>query len=392
MVSSVADLSGIRFLWRGFRRLPSSPRHDEAAIAQRLLVAASAEPEILLTELDTTGEGLTPEAAAAKLAAFGPNLVAHERQQTLVEELIGRARNPLNFLLLTLAAVSYFLGDKRAAAVIAAMVLLSVSLAFVQEHRSNNAAARLRAMVRTTATVLRRRRGVATDQEALEVPIEELVPGDVVRLSAGDMIPADLRVLSAKDLFLNEAALTGEAMPVEKSAVPAHRRGDAPTDLPNICFMGSNVLSGAGTAVVVQTGANTYFGELAGTLIRQRAATSFDKGINRFTWLMIRFMAVMVPSVFVINGVTKGDWLEALMFALAVAVGLTPEMLPMIVTVNLAKGAMAMSRKRVIVKRLNAIQNFGAMDVLCTDKTCTLTQDKVTLMQHSDLPGQDSDR
>jgi P-type Mg2+ transporter len=392
MVSSVAALSGIRFLWRGFRRLPSVHRHGDAAIAQRLLSAASAEPEILLTELDTTREGLTPEAAAAKLAAFGPNLIAHERQQTLVEELIGRARNPLNFLLLTLAAVSYFLGDKRAAAVIAAMVLLSVSLAFVQEHRSNNAAARLRAMVRTTATVLRRRPGAATDDEAVEVPIEELVSGDVVRLSAGDMIPADLRVLAAKDLFLNEAALTGEAMPVEKSAMPVHCHGNSATDLPNICFMGSNVLSGAGTAVVVQTGGGTYFGELAGMLIRRRAPTSFDKGVTRFTWLMIRFMAVMVPSVFVINGVTKGDWLEALMFALAVAVGLTPEMLPMIVTVNLAKGAIAMSRKRVIVKRLNAIQNFGAMDVLCTDKTGTLTQDKIILKHHFDLHGRESTR
>jgi P-type Mg2+ transporter len=206
------------------------------------------------------------------------------------------------------------------------------------------------------------------------------------------MIPADLRVLAAKDLFLNESALAGEAMPVEKSVQVIYGERDAPTDLPNICFMGSNVLSGAGTAVVVQTGAATYFGELAGMLIRQRAPTGFDKGVTRFTWLMIRFMAVMVPSVFVINGVTKGDWLEAPMFALAVAVGPTPEMLPMIVTVNLAKGAIAMSRKRVIVKRLNAIQNFGAMDVLCTDKTGTLTQDKIILMHHVDLHGQESNR
>ena len=334
------------------------------------------------------GEGLTSEAAATRLSALGPNLVAHERQQTVLEELIGRAKNPLNFLLLTLAAVSYSLGDTRATAVIAGMVVLSVSLAFVQEHRSNNAAARLRAMVRTTATVLR----PGTSDQSVEIPIEELVPGDVVRLSAGDMIPADLRVLTAKDLFLNEATLTGEAMPVEKSAAPVQDHAGAPTDLPNICFMGSNVLSGAATAIVVQCGAGTYFGELAGMLTRQRAETSFDKGVTRFTWLMIRFMAVMVPSVFVINGLTKGDWLEALMFALAVAVGLTPEMLPMIVTVNLAKGAIAMSRKRVIVKRLNAIQNFGAMDVLCTDKTGTLTQDKIILKHHFDLHGQESTR
>ena len=375
--------------WRGFPRLPSSHHHREAAIAQRLIDAAAAGPDELLKQLGTTPEGLTSEAAVQRRAAFGPNLVAHERQQSLIEELIGRARNPLNFLLLSLAAVSYFLGDSRAASVIGVMVLLSVSLAFMQEHRSNTAAARLRAMVRTTATVLRR---TEAGGQALEVPIEELVPGDVVRLSAGDLIPADLRVLLAKDLFLNEAALTGEAMPVEKSAPPVHGQRDAPTDLPNVCFMGSNVLSGVGTAAVVQTGAGTYFGELAGMLVRQRAPTSFDRGITRFTWLMIRFMAVMVPSVFFINGVTKGDWLEALMFALAVAVGLTPEMLPMIVTVNLAKGAIAMSRKRVIVKRLNAIQNFGAMDVLCTDKTGTLTQDKIILMHHFDLHGQESNR
>jgi Mg2+-importing ATPase len=197
------------------------------------------------------------------------------------------------------------------------MVVLSVFLAFLQEHRSNNAAAGLRAMVRTTASVLRRHPESAAGEQALEVPIEELVLGDVVRLSAGDMIPADLRVIAAKDLFLNEASLTGEAMPVEKSAPPIHGERDAPTDLLNICFMGSNVLSGTGTAVVVQTGAGTYFGELAGMLVRQRAPTSFDKGITRFTWLMIRFMAVMVPRIFVISGVTKGDWLEALMFALA---------------------------------------------------------------------------
>ena len=387
MSGAAAALSSL--WWRRFRRLPSSHRHHDAAIAQRLIDAAAAEPEELLEQLGATSEGLTTEAAAQRLSALGSNLVAHERQQSLVEELIERAKNPLNFLLLSLAALSYFLGDRRAAAVIAAMVLLSISLAFLQEHRSNNAAARLREMVRTTATVLRRTQAI---EQVLEVPIEELVPGDVVRLWAGDLIPADLRVLAAKDLFLNEAALTGEAMPVEKSAAAVHGHRDAPTDLLNVCFMGSNVLSGAGTAVVVQTGAGTYFGELARMLVWERAPTSFDKGVTRFTWLMIRFMAVMVPSVFVINGVTKGDWLEALMFALAVAVGLTPEMLPMIVTVNLAKGAIAMSRKRVIVKRLNAIQNFGAMDVLCTDKTGTLTQDKIILMHHFDLHGQESNR
>jgi Mg2+-importing ATPase len=263
-------------LWRrGFRGLPSL-RHHDATIAQRLIDAAGAEPEKLLKQLGTTSEGLTTEVAAQRLFEHGPNLIAHERQQSLVEELIGRAKNPLNFLLLCLAALSYFLGDKRAAAVIAMMVLLSVSLSFVQGHRSNNAAAKLRAMVRTTTTVLRR---TGAGEQILEVPIEELVPGDVLRLSAGDLVPADVRVLAAKDLFLNEASLTGEALPVEKSMAAVHDQRDASTDLPNICFMGSNVLSGAGTAVVVQTGAGTYFGDLAGMLNRKRAETSFDKGL-----------------------------------------------------------------------------------------------------------------
>jgi len=238
MADGVATLS--RVWWHGFRQLRSSHRHHDPAIAQRLLDAAAAEPEELLKQLGTTHEGLDTQTAAQRLSTYGPNLVARERQQNLVRELIGRAKNPLNFLLLSLAAVSYFFGDTRAAVVIAVMVVLSVSLAFLQEHRSNNAAAKLRAMVRTTATVLRRQAGSAAGELALEIPIEELVPGDVVRLSAGDMIPADLRVFAAKDLFLNEASLTGEAMPVEKSAAPIHGQRDAPTDLPNICFMGSN--------------------------------------------------------------------------------------------------------------------------------------------------------
>ena len=222
--------------------------------------------------------------------------------------------------------------------------------------------------------------------------MEQLVPGDIVRLSAGDMIPADLRLLSAKDLFINQSALTGEAMPSEKSAVTSDGEVADPFDLPNLCFMGGSVVSGFGTGVIVHTGAKTYFGQLADQIAGRRELTSFDKGVNRFTWLMIRFMLVMVPAVFLINGLTKGDWLEALFFAVAVAVGLTPEMLPMIVTVNLAKGAIAMSKKRVIVKRLNAIQNFGAMDVLCTDKTGTLTQDRIILKRHLDIRGNDSER
>jgi len=296
----------------------------------------------------------------------------------------------LNLLLLSLATVSYILGDQRAAIVIAVMVLLSISLSFIQEHRSNNAADRLQRMVSITATV--RRQGKADAHNPTDVPIEQLVPGDIVLLSAGDMIPADLRLISAKDLFVNQSTLTGEAMPLEKVAAAHVGTAETPFDLPNICFMGSAVVSGIGCGVVVLTGARTAFGLVASAIAKQRVLTSFDKGITRFTWLMLGFIVVMAPLVFVINGLTKGNWLEALLFAVAVAVGLTPEMLPMIVTVNLAKGALAMSRRKVIVKRLNSIQNFGAMDVLCTDKTGTLTQDRIILKRHLDVRGNDSDR
>jgi Mg2+-importing ATPase len=213
----------------------------------------------------------------------------------------------------------------------------------------------------------------------------------MVHLSAGDMSPADLRLIAAKDLFINQAALTGESLPAEKHAERLGAATAGLEGLTNICFMGTSVVSGSASAVVVLTGRRAYFGSVAAIITGRRPPTSFDRGINRFAWLMIRFIMVMAPVVFLVNGLTKGDWLQALLFATAVAVGLTPEMLPMIVTVNLAKGALAMSHLRVIVKRLHAIQNFGAMDILCTDKTGTLTQDRVILQKHVDLLGQESD-
>jgi Mg2+-importing ATPase len=373
--------------WWGNR----SPQASREALASSEMIAHSRlAPQQLLDELGTSAQGLGEQEAASRLAHIGPNQIAREQPQSMLREFAGRAKNPLNALLLSLAGVSWLTGDPRAAVVIALMVVLSVMLAFVQEHRSNLAAAALRTMVKTTATV---RRGSASDGPILrEVPIDSLVPGDVVQLSAGDLVPGDLRLLVTKDLHINQSALTGEAMPVDKhESIPAGTISD-PFELCNICFMGSSVLSGTATGVILQTGAKTYFGRLADSVAGTRAQTEFDKGVTRFTWLMIRFICVMVPAVFLINGFTKGDWLEALLFAVAVAVGLTPEMLPMIVTVNLAKGAIAMARKRVIVKRLNAIQNFGAMDVLCTDKTGTLTQDRIILQYHPDFEGEDSTR
>jgi P-type Mg2+ transporter len=371
----------------GFAQPGRGGRHagDDHLFALSLL-----SPVEVCAGVGSARDGLTASEAENRLRQFGLNLVTRERRATILEELWGRAKNPLNALLLTLAVVSWFLGDARASVVIVAMVVLAITTAFIQEHRSNRAAAQLRAMVHTTASV--RRNPHQPEEPFVEIPMEQLVPGDVVRLSAGDMIPADLRLLEAKDLFINQSALTGEAMPAEKHAHAGEQVCDNPFDLPNLCFMGANVVSGYGTGVILRTGQDTFFGQLAHEVAGRRVPTAFDRGINRFTWLMIRFIVVMVPSVFLINGFTKGDWLQALLFAVAVAVGLTPEMLPMIVTVNLAKGAIAMSRRKVISKRLNAIQNFGAMDVLCTDKTGTLTQDRIILKRHLDIHGEECER
>jgi Mg2+-importing ATPase len=379
------------------RAPPTSASRDE--ITRRLREVAALEAKAALAALGSDRSGLTDHDAADRLEAHGPNVVARHARRSTLRQLARLIWTPLNLMLLALAATSLFLDDPSGAVLITIMVVLSVGLSFVQEYRSNDAAEKLRAMVRTTATVLRRgehgpREGATTaaNAAALELAIEQLVPGDLVMLSAGDMVPADLRLIAAKDLFVNESALTGEALPAEKSPAPSRETVEDPLDLPNICFMGTAVVSGAATGVVAFTGSETFFGHVADAIARTRTLTSFEKGVSRFVWLMIRFMAVMAPTVFLINGLTKGNWFEALMFAVAVAVGLTPEMLPMIVTVNLAKGALAMSRQKVIVKRLNSIQNFGAMDVLCTDKTGTLTQDQIILKRHLDLEGNDSDK
>ncbi len=350
-----------------------------------MLGIARAESDTVLKELGSQPAGLDEAEAASRLRQVGTNEIAREKHQSALMRLLSNIKNPLVLLLLALGVLSYLTGDLRAMVVIFVMVVLGVVLRFVQEMRADNAAEKLKAMVSNTATLVRGGR------EA-EISLKLLVPGDIVMLAAGDMVPADVRVLSAKDLFLNQAALTGEALPVEKKAAPAPADILNPLDLPNVCFLGSSVESGSAAAVVVQTGDRTFFGSLAASIVGQRQLTSFDKGVNKFTWLMIRFIAVMVPAVFLINGLSRHNWIEAFLFAMAVAVGLTPEMLPMIVTVNLSKGALAMSRKKVIVKRLNAIQNFGAMDVLCTDKTGTLTQGKIVLEKHLDVHGDPSER
>ena len=353
--------------------------------AGRVQQAARTTRDDALRLCDSALEGLTQAEAERRLAIHGANEIATQRPVGWPIRLLHTLRNPLVILLAALAAVSLATGDLRAAAVMTLMIVLGVGLRFMQEARADNAAAALRAMIRVTATALR-------DGRPREVPLREIVPGDVIVLAAGDMIPADVRLLSAKDLFVSQSSLTGESLPVEKGEVLHGVPDRAPLESPNLCFLGTSVQSGTATAVVVETGVRTLFGTMARGIARVAPQTAFDRGIARYTWLMIRFMAVMVPLVFFINGLTKHNWHEAFFFALAVAVGLTPEMLPMIVSVCLSKGAMAMSRKHVIVKRLNSIQNFGAMDVLCTDKTGTLTMDTVILERHCDVQGNESDR
>ncbi len=363
-----------------------SNTHAKAQIhvSQAVIDAVGKDGDDLLASLKSKAEGLTQSEAEDRARNVGPNEVAQERPATWYIRLFKILRNPLVILLASLSAVSYATGDARAGTVMAAMVVLSVTLRFFQEARADAAAAKLKAMIHVTATVLR-------DGAPKEMPLRDLVPGDVVQLSAGDMIPGDVRVLSAKDLFVSQGSLTGESMPVEKFHEADTKASASPTELKNICFMGTSVQSGTATALVITTGGNTYLGGMAHSITEEPEPTSFDQGLTRFTWLMIRFMAVMVPLVFLINGFTKHDWKSAFFFAMAVAVGLTPEMLPMIVSVCLSKGAIAMSRKKVIVKRLNAIQNFGGMDVLCTDKTGTLTEDRVVLQRHCNVAGKETE-
>ena len=363
----------------------SSGRTNGVEISKKLVESARTDTQTVLQQLNTTSNGLNQVEVENRLELYGPNEVAREKRRTWLLRLWDNVKNPLVILLVILGIISYATGDTPGSIVILVMVILGMVLRFVQESRADNAAEKLKAMVRTTTTVIR-------EGQRKEINLKELVPGDIVALAAGDMIPADVRVLTTKDLFLNQSALTGESLPVEKTAGVVAASVQNPLEMANICFLGSNIESGTATAVVVQTGSGTYFGSLANSITGQRILTSFDKGVNQFTWLMISFMIVMVPMVFIFNGLSKHNWLEAFLFALAVAVGLTPEMLPMIVTVNLSKGAISMSKKKVIVKRLNSIQNFGAMDVLCTDKTGTLTEGKIILEKHLDVLGNPSKR
>ena len=345
--------------------------------------------------------GLTEDEVDESRDKYGSNKVKKEKKKSIPERLAEAFINPFTVVLICLAVVStvtdiifpilHMFGNTKkdfnpvTVIIILTMVFVSGVLRFIQESRSGDAAAKLLAMITTTCTVTRQ------DKSHIEIPLDEVVVGDIVYLSAGDMIPADVRIIEAKDLFVSQSSLSGESEPIEKLATVCEKK-DNITEYTNIAFMGSNVISGSATAIVVSVGDNTLFGSMTSAIATESVETNFTKGVNAVSWVLIRFMLVMVPLVFVINGVTKGNWISAFLFAISIAVGLTPEMLPMIVTSCLAKGAVSMSKKKTIVKNLNSIQNFGAMDILCTDKTGTLTQDRVVLEYHLNIKGDEDSR
>ena len=340
--------------------------------------------ELLFAKLKTTEKGLTEKEAAQRITEYGHNEPAKKKKRTILTQILSKFLNPLVIVLLIIGVFSLFFGEKISAILVFLMAIMSVFLVFFQEFRAGKEADKLSEMVRATATVYR-------NEKPKEIKIREIVPGDIVDLFAGDMIPADLRIISCKDLFINQASLTGESFPIEKIAGPIQPKESSISAQLNIAFMGSSVVSGTALGVVIKTGIATQFGELSRKLAAIRIQTSFDKGVYKFTWLMLRAMMFMVLFIFAINAFRRGNFVESLLFSLGVAVGLTPEMLPMLIAMNLSKGAIAMSKKQVIVKHLNSIQNLGAMDVLCTDKTGTLTMDKIVLEKHCDVVRKEDD-
>ncbi|RQO38409.1 magnesium-translocating P-type ATPase [Chryseobacterium sp. KBW03] len=373
----------------------SSNKNLNSAALVKLKEAAAENEKMIYAMLETSEEGLSENTVKDRLKIYGKNEIATQKAPSWLKQFAHSFFNPFNYILACIALISLFIdgilvpaGEKdfSTTIIISVMLLFSTVLRFIQEFRSNKAAEALKKMVKTSCLTKRK------FNESKEIEITEIVPGDIVILSAGDMVPADCRILKSKDLFISESILTGEALPVEKNALPIKDAKDRnPLSLQNICFMGTNVVSGSATVVVANTGIFTYFGSISRSLASKRPETAFDIGVNKVSYLLIRFMLIMTPVIFLINGFVKGDWMQALLFAIAVAVGLTPEMLPMIVTANLAKGAVNMSKKKVIVKRLNAIQNIGAMDILCTDKTGTLTLDKIVLETHLNVRGIEDD-
>jgi Mg2+-importing ATPase len=345
-------------------------------------------PQKLFGDYKTTPNGLAASEAETRLETYGMNIVSSQKPTPAWRIWLNALKDPFVIVLILLACVSLITNDIEAVIVMSLMVLCSVSISFYQEFSSQKTSINLREMIENTTAVIR-------DGERQEIPMDEVVPGDIVKLHTGDMIPADGILLDSNDLFINQSSLTGESLPVEKIPLTAATRlanaEKSAVDLPNLLFMGTDVLSGQGTILILKTGQNTFFGDIAKASTGSKAETSFEIGLKRVSGLLLKMIAVLFPIVFVLNALTKHDISNAFFFAIAVAVGLTPEMLPMIVNSNLAKGAQKLAKEKVIVKKLSAIQNLGAMDILCTDKTGTITEDRVVLMHYVDPFGDENE-
>ena len=367
----------------------------EKVVLKNLNFAYGSGLDSLLKHYNTSEDGLSEEDVKRSYDMYGNNEIKKGKKDSLFKKIFKAFINPFTAILIFLAIISSITDiilakpqdrESTTVIIIITMVIVSGILRFVQETRSGNAAENLLKMITTTATVMRR------DEGCVEIPIDDIVVGDVVKLSAGDMIPADVRIIKSKDLFVSQSALTGESDAVEKFSSNFEVIPKSISDYANIAFMGSNVISGTAIGIVISVGEKTILGDITRRMNEKPVQTSFEKGVNSVSWLLIKFMLFMVPIVFLINGFTKHNWIDAGLFAISIAVGLTPEMLPMIVTTSLAKGAVTMSKKKTIIKNLNSIQNLGSMNILCTDKTGTLTQDKVVLMYHLDIEGNSDNR
>ena len=367
------------------KKNPKEPPKNKNQIINDLKRFSSITKEEIFYNLETGDFGLNDKKVKIRLHVYGKNELEYKKKKKWYETLLHILINPLIILFFFIIVVSLFTQDYQTSFIISLMVFISLIIRFIQETKAYNEAEKLMSLVKTTATVIR-------NGKKKEVDLINICPGDIVYLSAGDLIPADLRIIESKDLYVNQSFLTGESLPVEKNHFPETNTNIHPSNLKNICLMGTNVESGYAIGVVIHTGKNTYLNTLTKDIAGTRPETAFDKGIENFTYLMIKFMFFMVPTVFLVNGITKGNWFEAFLFGISIAVGLTPEMLPAIVTLNLSKGAINMAKKKTIVKNLNSIQNFGAMDVLCTDKTGTLTLNKVTVIKYFNVLEEKDDK
>ena len=376
-------MNWLRHLFFGIKKSDKEDSSYQKELFLKFLEFAKNDPTFAFDKLNSKVDGLSNKEAEKRIKIFGYNIIAEEKKTNHFLRLLKIIRDPLNLLLIVLAVVSFLIGDMKAASIIILMVFLSIILNFYQETKASIAADKLKSIIHTKTTVTR-------NGKKIEIFSREIVPGDIVDLYSGAIIPGDIRLISSKDLFINQAMLTGESLPVEKHVLDKDQDKKNIIEFCNLCFFGTSVESGMATAIVINTGKNTYLGSIASDMYLSEHVSDFNKQLRKFVVLTLKLMAIMVPAVFLLNGFFKGNWFEAFIFAVAVAVGVAPEMIPTIVAVNLSKGALVLSKNKVIVKHLDAIENIGVMDILCTDKTGTLTEGKIVLEKNLDINGVES--